>query len=636
MKANPFVGRSVRRKEDPRLLRGDGHYLADLTLPNMLHLAFVRSPHSHALVGRIQTAAACQIAGVCAIFTATDLSMSPIQAEFRGDGYYGAAWPPLATQRVRFVGDPVAVVAASDRYLAEDAAALIEVEYLPLPAVASMEAALAKGAPLLHEGVPGNVFFKREHRAGEVAMLFARAPIVVRGSFRHQRLAGMPVEGRGVVCAWDPTEQRLTLWTSTQMPHTVRTAVARFLKLSESGIRVIVPDVGGGFGPKMHVYPEEVVAAAAARVLGRPLKWIEDRRENLLTMTQAREAHIETSLAADHNGSILAMRTDIICDTGAYPVFPTTAAVEPMGIAQIMPGPYRIEAYAYSAVSVATNKAPAGAYRGVGLPTAVFVMERMMERLARATGLDPTEIRCRNLIRNDQFPFTSATGLVYDSSNYHETFRAALSAFDYDEVRRTRARMRTKERLIGIGLSIFTEYTGMGSRTFQRRGMVEIRGDDSATIAIDSECRVCVSLSCPSQGQGHETVFAQLVAGELGLDLQMVTVQQPDTDTVPIGSGTFASRAVVSGGGAVIQAAMRVREQAERIAATLMEAAARDVALENGRFVVRGAPERRVSWVDVARAAPAPGLRASATYDPPPAAFTNAAHAAMVEVDAGT
>jgi aerobic carbon-monoxide dehydrogenase large subunit len=630
------VGRTIRRREDPRLLRGDGQYLADLTLPNMLHLAFVRSPHSHALVVRIDAAAARTLSGVCAIFTAADLPMRPILAEFDGEGYNGAAWPPLARQRVRFVGDPVAVVVASDRYLAEDAAALIEVEYHPLPAVASLEAALAKAAPVLHEGVPGNVFFMREHLAGQVDNLFARAPVVVHGSFRHQRLAGMSVEGRGVASAWDAGQERLTLWTSTQTPHTVRTAVARFLELPESAIRVIVPHVGGGFGPKMHVYPEEVVAGAAARVLGRPLKWIEDRRENLLTMTQAREARVDTSLAAGDDGSILAMRTEIACDTGAYPVFPTTAAVEPLGIAQIMPGPYRIAAYAYRALSVATNKAPAGAYRGVGMTTGVYVMERMMDRLARATGLDPAEIRRRNFIRKDEFPFTSATGLVYDSSRYDETLRAVISAFNYHRVRRAQTRMRAKARLVGVGLSVFAEYTGMGSRTFQRRGMREIRGDDSATVAVDSDCRVRVSLSCPSQGQGHETVFAQLVAGELGLDPQLVTVQQTDTDTVPAGSGTFASRAVVSGGGAAIRAATRVRERAETIAAGMMEAADRDVVFQNGRFVVRGASHRAVTWADVARAAAGSGLRATATYDPPPAAFSNGAHAAMVEVDADT
>ncbi|MGQ0551300.1 MAG: xanthine dehydrogenase family protein molybdopterin-binding subunit, partial [Armatimonadota bacterium] len=405
-------------------------------------------------------------------------------------------------------------------------------------------------------------------------------------------------------------------------------------------------DVGGGFGPKMHLYPEDVATCAAARALRRPVKWIEDRRENLLAMTQAREQVIDAAIALDTEGHVLALRAEIVCDSGAYSVYPLTAALEPMGTAQIMPGPYRVPAYAYTTMAVATNKPPAGAYRGVGMTVGVFVMERLMDKAAAAAGLDPAEIRRRNFIRHDEFPYTAATGLVYDSGRYEETLGAALAAFGDREARREQARLCADGRLVGIGISAFTEYTGMGSQTFVRRGMRDVRGHDSAVVTVDASGIVRVSLSCPSQGQGHETVFAQLAAGELGLDPAVVIVAPTDTDRVPVGSGTFASRGVVSGGGAVVRAAAMVRERAVAIAARLLEASAEDVVVADGKFFVRGTPRRAVTWAEVAKAQaeagagrPAgsgPGLEASAIYDPPPATFSNGVHLAMVEVDRET
>lgn len=639
------VGKPLRRREDGRLLRGEGRYLHDLILPGMLHLAFVRSPHAHARVQGFDTAAARSLPGVEGIFTAETLPNKPIAVDFGGEGYWGAAWPVLPRERVRFVGEAVAVVAARDRYAAEDAADLVDVAYDPLPAVLSVDVARSLGAPQIHEGARGNVAYRRDHMQGDVDRIFANAAHIASAIFRHQRMSGVPLEGRGIAAAWD--EGRLTAWASTQVPHMLRAGIARCLDLRESAVRVVVPDVGGAFGPKMHLYPEDVVACALARVLCRPVKWIEDRRENLLAMTQAREQIVDAAIALDSGGAVLALRAEITSDSGAYSVFPLTAALEPLGTAQIMPGPYRIPAYAYTTAAVITNKPPIGAYRGVGMAVGAFVMERLMDTAGAALGIDPAEIRRRNFIGPNEFPYTSPAGLVYDSGRFSDTLTAALDAFDYAGARREQARLRAQDRLVGIGLASFTEYTGMGPATFARRGMRDVPGHDSAIVAVDAAGAVRVTLSCPSQGQGHETVFAQLAAGELGLDPAAVLVAPADTDAVPEGTGTFGSRAIVAGGGAVVRAATEVRRRATTIAAHLLEASPQDVAAADGRFFVRGTPDRAVSWLDVARAAHTPGaagprdgtlpgLEASARYDPPPAAFSNGAHAAMVEVDRAT
>lgn len=635
-----FIGSSVKRKEDPRLLRGRGRYLDDVALPGALHLAFVRSPHAHAVVTDVTATRARSLPGVVAVMTAGDLALPPILAEFRGEGYRNVGWPALAGERVRFVGEAVAVVVARNRYAAEDAGDLVEVRYAPLPVVATADRALQTDSPCIHDGVPGNVYFRRTYTCGDVEEVFARAPVVVSGTFCHQRLSGSPLEGRGIAADWDATNG-LTVWASTQIPHVLRTGLARFLGLPESSVRVIVPEVGGGFGPKMTLYPEDLVACAVARRLARPVKWIEDRRENLLTMTQAREQTIEAAMAVDRDARILGLRARVVCDTGAYPTFPVTAILEPMGTAQILPGPYRVPAYSYMIAAVASNKCPSGAYRGVGMGVGTFVVERLMDKAAEATGLDPAAVRRTNLVRPEEFPYTSASGLVYDSGDYHKTVTAALSVFDYAGARAAQVRYRAEGRLVGIGLSTFTEYTGMGPGTFARRGMVEIPGYDSATIRVEATGNVRTHVSCPSQGQGHETVFAQLVASALETDLHTISVIPLDTAVTPPGSGTFGSRAVVSGGGALVRAAARVKAKA--VAARLLEASPDDVVLSDGRFFVRGAPSRALTWKDIARAASLPGaaghpgaapeLEASATYDPPPAAFSNGAHIAMVEVD---
>jgi len=623
-----------------------GRYLDDLIVPGALHLAFVRSPHAHAALRNVDARRARALPGVVAVLAAAELPLPSIRAEFRGEGYHGAGWPALAQDRVRFVGEAVAVVAARDRYVAEDAVDAVEVAYSPLPVVASAAAALERGSPRLHDAVPENVYFRRTYARGDVEGAFAAAPVIVAGTFHHQRLSGVPLEGRGIAARWE-AGGRLTVWASTQLPHVLRTGLARFLNLPETSVRVCVPDVGGGFGPKMTLYPEDLVACAVARLLARPVKWVEDRRENLLTMTHAREQTIEAAMAADGDGRILGLRAHVISDTGAYPAFPVTAVLEPMGTVQIIPGPYRVPAYAYTTLAVASNKCPLGAYRGVGMGVGIFVTERLMDKVAAATGTDPAAVRRANFVRAQEFPHTSASGLVYDSGDYQKTADAALAAFRYPEARAEQARGRAGGRLVGIGLSAFTEYTGMGSTTFSRRGMVELPGYDGATIKVDEMGTVWAYVSCPSQGQGHETVFAQLVAAALGVDPAMVVIAPADTDLAPAGSGTFGSRAVVAGGGALAGAADRIKAKAVEVAARLLEASPQDVVAEGGGFSVRGAPARRVTWREMALAAHAaphaglpegaePGLEATASYDPPQAAFSNGVHLAMVEVDPHT
>jgi carbon-monoxide dehydrogenase large subunit len=407
-------------------------------------------------------------------------------------------------------------------------------------------------------------------------------------------------------------------------------------------VRVIVTDTGGGFGQKMHTMPEDVAVAAAARRLGRPVKWIESRRENLLAATHAREARVAVEAAADAAGRLLGVRASIRSDAGAYHVHPLTASLEPMGVAGILPGPYRVPAYAFDVAAVATNKPPIGAYRGVGMAMGAFAMERTLDLLASRLGLDPAEIRRRNFIGPGDYPFTSASGFVYDSGDYPRALDAALELIGYDRLARLRDAARAEGRLVGIGLGCYTEFTGIGSATYRGRGMVEIPGHEAATVALTADARVICRASFPSQGQGHATTIAQLVAEHLGVAVDSVTVLQPDTASSPAGTGTFASRGVVAQSGAVGGAAARLRDRLAALAARALEASPADIDVRGGRASVRGVPDRGISVAELARLAHrdapvgAPPLEVTEVFDPPGPAFAGAVHAAAVEVDADT
>jgi carbon-monoxide dehydrogenase large subunit len=631
-----YTGARVKRVEDPRLLRGRGRFVDDLARPGMLALAFVRSPHAHAAVRAVDATAARATPGVVAVLTAADLAgVGVLSPRLHGDGFTPTRWPALADGEVRFCGQAVAAVLATDGYAAADGVEGVAVDYAPRPAIASIPAALAAG----------QVLFRRSHRAGDPEAAFARAAVVLRETFEHGRCAASPLEPRGMVAEWD--DETLSVWASTQTPSILRAALAAALGLPATRVRVRAPDVGGGFGLKMHVFPEDLVVAAAARRLGRAVKWIEPRRDHLAAAAHARGQRLEVALAADAEGHVLGLRARAVSDAGAYHIHPLTQALEPLGTASILPGPYLTPAYEYEAVAVATHKPPLGAYRGVGMTMGAFAMERLLDLLAARVGLDPAEVRRRNLIPRNAYPFRSAAGFTYDSGDLPMALEQALAAADYARLRAEQKAARAAGRRVGIGLACYTEYTGMGAEVFRRRGMDDVPGVEAATVRIEADASVRCTTSFPSQGQGHATAIAQVVADRLGVPLEQVRVEATDTRGGPPGSGTFGSRGAVSIGGTAGAAATLLRAKVQRLAAHLLEAAPEDVIVEDGHAAVRGFPQRTVSLADVARAAHAPplgglprglepGLEATVHFDPPGPTFSTAAHVAVVEVDAET
>jgi carbon-monoxide dehydrogenase large subunit len=552
-----------------------------------------------------------------------------------GPGFVPTAWPALAASDVEYAGQAVAMVAAESASLAADARELVRVVYTPRPTVASID-----------EALDGNqLLVRRTGSHGDVDAVFAAAPLTFTETFTHGRCAAVPMEPRGVIADWDGDV--LTVWASTQTPSILRTALATALGLAQSRVRVVVPDVGGGFGLKVHVFPEDVAVAAAARRLRRPVKWVEERQENLGATVHAREGRMTVDVAADHTGRVRGLRARVVSDGGAYHIYPLTAALEPLGAASILPGPYRIEAYAWEALALRTHKPPLGAYRGVGMTMGAFVMERVMDLVAERTGLDPAEVRRRNLIPHDAYPWPSPSGFVYDSGDYPRMLEHALALADYPALRREQSAARAAGRLVGVGLACYTEYTGMGAEGFRRRGLTDLPGVEAATLTMDADGSVRCATSFPSQGQGHATTIAQVVADRLGIALECVRVVTPDTSIAPAGSGTFASRGAVSIGGTVAVAAERVRDRLRVLAAQQLEAASADIVLADGRAHVRGFPERAIAVAELARLAvfpprgglPAgvePGLTATVSFDPPGPTFAGAVHVALVEVDRET
>ncbi len=632
-----YTGMRIKRLEDPRLLTGRGRYLDDLGLPRMLFASFVRSPHAHARIVRVDVAAARAVPGVVAVVTADDLRAvtKPLAPRFDGAGFTPTAWPALADGVARFCGEAVAAVVAESRYVAADARELITVEWEAKPAVVSIDQALASG----------QILFERRHRQGDVDGAFARAAVAIRETFEHGRCAPSPLELRGILADWDG--EALTVWSPHQAPSLLRTALADALDLPQARVRIVSPDVGGGFGLKMQVFPEDVVVAALTRRLGRPVKWLEERSENLVAASQARGQRTMVELAAAADGTVLALRSRVMSDNGAYHAYPTTGVLEPLGTASIMPGPYRIAAYEFEALALATHKPPLGAYRGVGMTMGAFVTERMLDLVAERLSLDPADVRRRNLIPREAYPYTSATGYVYDSGDFPKALDEALAAVDYDTLRREQRAARDTGRLVGIGIACYTEYTGMGSAGFRRRGAVEVPGIEAATVTVDPDATVRCAVSFPTQGQGHATTIAQIVADRLGLALEDVRLQRVDTAESPRGSGTFASRGTVAMLGSAAVAADRVGDQLRALAAHRLEAAAADVELSGGRAFVRGFPDRAIALADIARSAYspplgglpggiAPGLEATVYCDLPGPTFSGAVHIAVVEVDPAT
>jgi carbon-monoxide dehydrogenase large subunit len=616
-------------------LRGAARFVADISLPEMCHMAFLRSPAAHARIVSVDASAARALPCVLAAFTAADVPLAPLQAPIENEDAFSPPRPLLADEKVRFVGEPIAVVLAESAYAAEDAVELIGLELEPLDPVVDPVAACDPASPRLHEGA-SNVLYDSRFEAGDVDRAFADAAVVIERDFRNPRYCATPIEGRGVLAA--PRGDGVTLWSSSQGPHRLATIAARLLGLRESAVRVVCPDVGGAFGQKAHVYPEELLAAWSATRVRRPVRWIEDRAENLLASSHARDQRLRVRVAADADGRLLAIDADVICDTGAYGVFPHGHILEALGTPAMIPGPYRLQSYRYRARSVATNKAPEGAYRGVGLPVSAFVHERVMDVLAGELGIDRAEIRRRNLVRADDMPYVTVTNQRYDSGDYVQALERALEIAGYEGFAAEQRAARRQGRLLGLGISCYVEYTAINSRVFQGRGMVGIAGFDGAHLAVSDDGRVTVWTTMPAIGQGSETTFAQLVADELGVDADRVTIARSDTSVGTLhGTGTFASRSAVSGAGAVLQAGAEVRRRLLEDAGERLEIDPGDLEIEGGAVQVVGSPSRSLSFGElVAKAGDPDRYRVSAQFDPPALAYPYATHVCVVEVDAGT
>lgn len=645
-----LIGARVKRREDPRFLTGHGNYVDDIVRPGMVHAAFVRSPHAHATITSIDADAARALEGVHAVLTGEDLAehCRPMVANSLFEGWQTSEWWPLARDRVRFVGEAVAVIIADDRYLAEDALDFVTVEYEPLPVLASIDAALSPDASPLHEGWTHNSYLNRSFKLGDPDRAFSEADDVVEVELLSNRSSGIPLECRGVIAEFELGQGELTLWSSSQVPHLLRTGLADHLGIPEHRIRVISPDVGGGFGIKAMLYPEELVLAVAARAVARPVKWIEDRQEHLLASMHAREHRHRVAVAFTADGQITGLRASIQVDCGAYSAWPWASAMEAGMASGILPGQYRIQNYECETFSIATNKCFTGPYRGVARPAANFSIERALDEVAHRLGLDPLELRRRNYVRKQDFPYTSVTGMIYDSGSYIESLEKVAAQADYDGLRRMQAQARAEGRYVGIGFSSYTEQTAHGSAEWAKRGVQVVPGFDTALVRMDPSGFVTVQVSTHSHGQGHETTIAQVVADELSLPMERIRIRFGDTATAPYGHGTFASRSAVMGGGAALQSAEKVAAMLTRFAAEELEASPEDLELRDGYAVVKGSPDHRISVADLARwtyhrpeklpEGMQAALEATTTYDAAPGTgtFANAAHLALVEVDIET
>jgi carbon-monoxide dehydrogenase large subunit len=648
--ATGYIGRAVPRIEDARLLRGLGRYIDDVPEPpGTLHAAFLRSPHAHARVGRSDTVRAASLPGVYAVAAAADVEglFTPLRADYDRPGFNCTNWYSIATDRVRYAGEIVAVVLAESRYVAEDALELIDVAYDPLPVIATVDQALADGATKLHDDIAANVLFTGSFKAPGFDEAFAAADVTVAETFTSARVTSAAMETRGGLAIIDAGRGDLIYYATTQQPHIWRTALSEAFGWPENRIRVIAPDIGGGFGPKAYLYPEDVLAVALARKFERPVKWNCDRIEELQTTVHARDHRFAGELAISREGTIRALRVKIAVNAGAYAGFPFGSSIEAAGGALMMPGPYRLKHYAFETRAIATNLCPAGAYRGVSQPTAFFVMEGLLDRAAAKLGLDPAEIRRRNLIAPNEFPYTNAMGIRYDIGRYGACFERALELSDYAAVRSRPRGPGADGKLRGIGIGCFTEHTGQGATRYRERGIRRMPGYDSAQIKVVQGGKANVFVSQTEIGQGSLTTCAQIVADRIGIRIEDIVVYEGDTELTPHGSGTAASRGAVAAGGAVLRAADKVRDKIVRIAADVLEASPSDIELRDGAAHVVGAPKLKVSLVDIADIAhaahdrsPPPGesfgLEATDYYDPPHVYITNATHVANVAVDPAT
>jgi carbon-monoxide dehydrogenase large subunit len=641
--AAPELGKARTRKEDARLLTGQTNWTDNITLPGMLHMCFVRSPFAHARITSVDVSAARSMPGVIAAFSGAD---------FGEQGSLPCAWPvtpdivipphpPMATDEVRYVGEAVAVVIARDRYAAADAIAAVDVDYEPLPPVLDMRAALEDGSPKVHEA--GNKCFVWPFAQGDVEAAFRDAPVVVERTYRQQRLIPCAMEPRAVVAT--SVADEVTLWSATQIPHVLRFALAAFFGIPEQNIRVIAPDVGGGFGSKLQVTAEEVLAVQVARKLGRPVKWTESRSEGNLTVHHGRDQWQRIRVAADRDGRLRGLDVDLLADMGAYLMLVTPGV--PLLGAFMYPAIYKMDAYSFKCTGVFTTKMPTDAYRGAGRPEATFAIERIMDELAAELGMDPLEIRERNWIKHEEFPYTTIATLQYDSGNYEAATARAKELFGYDELRaEQKARRASGDPVqLGIGISTFTEMCGLAPSRVLGSLAYGAGGWESATVRMLPTGKVEVVTGSSAHGQGHETAWSQIAADRLGVPFEDVRVLHGDTQVSAKGMDTYGSRSLTVGGIALTGACDKVIAKAKRIAAHMMEASEDDIEFTAGRLQVRGDPEQGRTIQEVALATFAahdlpegvePSLDSDATYDPENFSFPHGTHLCATEVDTET
>jgi aerobic carbon-monoxide dehydrogenase large subunit len=638
------VGQPIRRTEDPRLLTGNGEYTSDRKPDRALHVAFRRSEQAHARILRIDVSRAKAAPGVVAVLSAEGVAADcrPVIPVSRMANYYATPILPLASKKVRYVGEAVVAVIAEDRYLAEDALELIDIEYEPLGAVADPEFAVSADAPLLHDEAGSNVLIAREFRKGDAKAGLSTAHVRVGGRFRMTRKAPLAIEPRSYTAEFDGKRDAITLYTSSNIPGIVRDALADSLDLPGSRLRVIAPDVGGSFGSKGSLYPEEILLCVAARKLRRSLKWTADRLEDIASSSQAFAEIIDAEMGFDANGIAIALEADVIGDVGAYSIYPWTCGLEPVQVVSFLPGPYKIASYRGAVRGVATSKPPTGPYRGVGRPISTFVTERLMDMGARALGLDPLDMRRRNLVRSDEFPYRIASGIIWDKTAFIECLDAAAETAEYAELRTQQAAARQQGRYFGIGLASYAELTGIGSRIAVAPGMPINTGSETAKIRIDSTGAITAAFGVAAHGQGLETTLAQIIADDLGAKFSDIRIVQGDSDAVPMSTGSYASRSAVLGGGAAKHASQLLREKVRKVASHLLEAATEDIDVADGRASVIGT-DRAVTFRQIAKAVysdmrtlPVEAreeLEASYTYDPINGTTAAATHLAVVEVD---
>src|SRR2546423_11800030 len=642
-----MLGSPIKRREDPRLITGQSTYVDDIKIPGMLHMAVVRSPYGHARINSINADAARKHPGVVAVYTAEDLKGAvgniaiavPLGKIAEGMGARGA----LADGKVRFYGDPVAVVIAEDLYTARDARDLVEVDYEPLPAAIDVEKAMQPNAPLLYEEFGTNVAFGMHPSTEEIDKVFeqtkADGGIIVKTRLYNQRLAPASMETRGVVAEYRKASKTLTVWSSSQIPHLLRNILSALVGLPQHQVRVIVPEVGGGFGSKLNVYPEEMIAAFASMKTGHAVKWIEDRSENLAVTIHGRDQVDYIEVAATRDGKVTGLKVYGISDLGSYCQLFTDVIMIAFGF-PVSCGAYDIPAIHLSADIVLTNKAPTDAYRGAGRPEATFVAERAMDLVARELGKDPTEIRKINFIKPEQFPYKSAAGAVYDTGDYAPALEKAMDIIGYQQLRAEQAQKRAPGELTGIGVSAYIELCGFGPKGTAPVGLYE-----SARVRVEQSGTVMVYTGSSPHGQGEETSFAQIVAEEFTIPVEQVIVLHGDTDSTPEGRGTYGSRTTAVGGSSVYNPVQRLKEKMKHISAHMIEASGSDVTLEDGKFSVAGSPQKAVSFADVAATANLsntlapgiePGLETTVFFEPEACVFPFGTHICVAEVDKET